>query len=356
MRYKLYKDFSLDVHDKINSFDKPSTCQLELTFRCPLRCRHCYAACYNNPACAKKELPTGQIIRILDNLYNAGVLWLCFTGGDPLARNDFLRIYEYAKKKGFIITVFTSGALLTCKAADFFADQRPFCIELTLNAVTKKTFENISNVKGSFEKVISAVYSLKKRNIPFKIKTQVTRLNVHELEKIKGFVEALGLEFFPDTIINPGLNGDLGLLKFRLSPKQVIGINVKLRGLPMRDNCTPRPTQLPRRKEGLFPCPVVRDVIHIDPYGNLIFCPTLRKPSINILDTKLMRALRLSSKRILSKTDDSRCSRCSIWYLCNQCPGRASLEKRDERGIIGYYCRLAHLAAEKEKINTHAFN
>lgn len=105
-----YKTFSLNTHKKNWQINNPNVCQFELTFKCGLHCKYCYTDCYNKPDYSKDELSTKEIKLILNKVYDAGVIRLCFTGGDPLARKDFLDIYAYAKIKGFIITIFTNYA------------------------------------------------------------------------------------------------------------------------------------------------------------------------------------------------------------------------------------------------------
>ena len=104
VKYKEYKDFSWSLHSQRGR--KPTVCQIELTYSCPLHCQHCYTDCYNKPSLAKNELSTAQVKLILDKCQKAGVVWLCFTGGDPVIREDFVKIYDYAKKLGFITTIF----------------------------------------------------------------------------------------------------------------------------------------------------------------------------------------------------------------------------------------------------------
>ena len=81
------------------------------------------------------------------------MLWLLFTGGEIFARADFLEIYTYAKEKGFLITLFTNGMMLTTRIADFLAEYRPFAIEITLYGATKETYEALTQIPGSLRKV-----------------------------------------------------------------------------------------------------------------------------------------------------------------------------------------------------------
>src|SRR5207249_3463494 len=81
--------------------------------RCNLRCIMCYTDCFNSPEMIQQELSFPEIVRIMDEIHEAGCLDLTLTGGEPLARRDFLDIYTYAKQKGFLVTVFTNGTLVT---------------------------------------------------------------------------------------------------------------------------------------------------------------------------------------------------------------------------------------------------
>lgn len=80
----------------------------EITPRCNFNCVHCYLHDHH----CSKELSFDEIIRILDILYQNEVLFLTLTGGDVFMRRDFVDIYTYAKKKGFIVELYTNAALL----------------------------------------------------------------------------------------------------------------------------------------------------------------------------------------------------------------------------------------------------
>ena len=83
---------------------------LEVTRACNLRCRHCFVSA-SRPE--PDEMSTEQILSLLDELKTQGVLCVVFSGGEPFACPDFLRILEYAAKLGFIIAIVTNGFLLT---------------------------------------------------------------------------------------------------------------------------------------------------------------------------------------------------------------------------------------------------
>lgn len=334
MREIQYKRFSLRTHKKNWLLEKPNTAQFEITFRCGLHCKHCYTDCYNKPAYLKKELKTDEVKFILDKIHRAGVIWLCFTGGDPLTRKDFLDIYSSAKKRGFIITVFTNGYSMSEEIVRYFKKSPPFAIEITLNAVTENLYERISQKRGAFNKVIKEINLVLKQRLPLKVKTEITRDNLGEVSKIKKFIKGLGLKFRPHFDLHAGLNGNLSPCDLRVPPQDILGLNGLLKTRRLNRDA----------ESSLFPCAIESgDGFYIDPYGNTFPCRLIRSPSFNLLEVDVEYALDrlLPLVRGRKFITDSKCRNCSVRDFCRSCPGRALLEKGDMESPIEYYCELA---------------
>ncbi|MDD5477755.1 MAG: radical SAM protein [Candidatus Omnitrophica bacterium] len=338
-----YKTFSLKTHKKNWHLKRPNVCQFELTFKCGIHCKHCYTDCYNRPGSACNELGTKEVKFILDKIHNAGVIWLCFTGGDPLARKDFLEIYSYAKNKGFIVTIFTNACSMTKEIAGYLRKSPPFVIEITLNAVTKGLYEKISRVEGSFEKAMAGIKLITQRRLPLKIKTQVIKDNFKELGKIKEFVESLGLGYLPSIFLHSRLDGNLTPSSLRVSSQEVLSLNGKKGAIG--DDCRLLSQPLASRPaNNLFQCAIGGgDGVHIDPYGNLFPCICIREPKINLLKENIEQARDsiLSWVRSKTFTINSKCRVCSIKGGCRVCPGKALLETGSLEKPVEWFCELA---------------
>jgi MoaA/NifB/PqqE/SkfB family radical SAM enzyme len=140
-----YGEFSQTFHRQTAREHLPISGSIEITRRCPLTCVHCYNnLSMSDSAASQAELTLAEHCRILDELADAGCLWLLFTGGEIFARRDFLEIYTHAKKKGLLITLFTNGTLITPRVADYLAEWRPFAIEITLYGRTRETYERLT--------------------------------------------------------------------------------------------------------------------------------------------------------------------------------------------------------------------
>src|SRR5436309_9826135 len=186
------QDFGERFSQRLSGDRFPLSGQWEITCRCNLRCVMCYTDCFNSPEMIQQELSFPEIVRIMDEIQEAGCLELCLTGGEPLARKDFLDIYTYAKQKGFLVTVFTNGTLITERIAECWTQYPPSMIEISLHGLGKNSFEEITQGPGSYERCMAGIRLLLERKMPLTLKTTGMTVNRDEILKIKADVEDLG--------------------------------------------------------------------------------------------------------------------------------------------------------------------
>jgi len=223
-----YGEFSAEVHQHHLGQRVPLEASIEVTRRCPLECQHCY----NNLAMGdqdarSREMTTEEHFRVLDELVEMGCFWLLYTGGEIFARKDFLEIYTYAKTKGFLITLFTNGTLITEKIADYLVEWPPFAIEITLYGRTRETYEALTAVPGSYDRCLRGIRLLRDRGLPLKLKTVATSINKHEVFAMKRFAEEeIGVEFKFDGQVNPRIDCSQSPLAVRLSPEEVVALDM----------------------------------------------------------------------------------------------------------------------------------
>lgn len=324
---------------------------IEVTRRCPLSCAHCYnnLPLQDNEA-RLNELSLSEHFRIIDEISAAGCLWLTYTGGEIFARKDFLDIYTYAKKKGFIVSLFTNGTLITTGIADYLAALRPYSIEITVYGVTKETHESVTGIPGSFEDCMKAIRLLMDRKLPLNLKTMALTLNEHELWQIKSFVEdELGLQFRFDPLINPRIDYSQAPLSLRLSPRRAVELEMldPQRKSGWRTYAENRISR--HRSHGtVYYCSAGDTGFGIDPYGGLNICffsPggkfDLRKGSFR--EGWEGRLLQERSRKIMKHT---KCIDCTIREMCGMCPPNGELEKGDPEEPVDFFCEVAHLRAK----------
>ncbi|MDZ4856102.1 MAG: radical SAM protein [Nitrospirota bacterium] len=253
----------------------PLSCQWEITCRCNLRCAMCYTDCFNRPEAIRQELTTAEILRILDELAEAGTLELCLTGGEPLARQDFFQLYEHAIRCGFLVTVFSNGTLITEAHADRFASLPPHCIEISLHGVTRETFEGITLGQGSYDRCLQAIRFLLDRQIPLVLKSTAMTLNRQEILEVKRYVASLGtVRYKLGEEMRPSLDGGEGPFQYALSEQDLAELNRRDPDL-WRDACRRDSVELPPCRSGMHR-------FHIDAYGQLQLCSSNRRQSYDL--------------------------------------------------------------------------
>ena len=185
-----YSDFSSVAHRRSPVKRVPMDVSIEVTRRCPLDCLHCYNNLPMGDQTARsQEMTLAEHCELLDELVAAGSMWLLYSGGEIFARKDFLDIYTEAKKRGFLITLFTNGTLINERIADHLVKYPPFAIEITMYGATRETYEALTQVRGSFDRCMRGIELLLARHLPLKLKTVPTSINQHEVYEMKRFAE-----------------------------------------------------------------------------------------------------------------------------------------------------------------------
>lgn len=344
-----YARFSDQLHKKVLAERIPINGSFELTFRCNMRCAHCYCNLpANDKDASDKELSTIEVFNILDQIAEAGCLWLLITGGEPLLRPDFFEVYSYAKKKGFIITLFTNGTLITPETADYLVQWPPFKVEITLYGVTEETHEKVTRIPGSFRRCKRGIDLLLKQKIPLGLKTMAMTLNKDELWQIKEYAEGLGLKFRFDPILNPRLDGSKITCKLRLSPEEVVELDLadEKRVKEWREFC--KKFIGPSKSDNLYICGAGISTFHIDPYGKMSACDMTRFQNYDLRGGPFEEGWYQSIPEFLTlkPEGDYPCGKCELISLCGQCPGWGWLENGNPEAPVEYLCQIAHLRAK----------
>ncbi len=349
-----YQDFSLRVHTQAANEAQVIKAQVELTYGCNLHCVHCYTDCYNQHELLKKERTTGEILHTLDELYELGVLFVCFTGGEIFMRKDFRHIYDHAKGKGFLITLFTNGTLFTEDIVDHLKESPPFCIDISCHGATEETFDGITQVPGSYKRFLRGIELLRSRGLPFKLKTKAMTINKHELDQIKDFVEGLGLRFQLSSTLYPRLNGDLEPCTYRLSPDEIVELEFTESDFDEEDEACPVETSGGQDLESppddrLFRCGCGTLGVHINAWGRLGACTWVNEPRANLDEKSVAQGIAEVFPKIrgASYQTDTPCRSCQVYTLCEKMPSIAGAENGDREQPVEHFCKTAFKRAER---------
>ena len=161
-------------------FDPPFTLLISPTMQCNLKCVGCYSGRYVR----EKGLPNDLLDRILAEARDMGILFVTFSGGEPLTRKDDL--FELIRKYNDMYFMFyTNGTLISDSLADRLHDLGNAGAVISLEGFEEAT--DARRGKGVYRKVMEAMERLKDRGVPFGTSLTVTRRNVEEISSREFF-------------------------------------------------------------------------------------------------------------------------------------------------------------------------
>jgi len=332
----------------------PFSGSFELTDRCNLDCVHCYI---NQPAgslsARSSELTTRQAFKVLDEIADAGCLFLNLTGGEILLRPDFSEIYCHAIGLCIIITLFTNGTLLTPQIADLLAEWRPLSVEISLHGATQETYNRVTRFPGAYARLRQGIDLLLERNIPIFLKTTLNTGNVHELAKMRSFAEKLDVKHRYDGILWPRIDGSQTPFEYQIPLEYLVALDEKE---PERQEERARLAELAKgkiaRNDYVYHCGAGLTSFHINSSGKMSICIMSREPAYDILNMGFQGAWEsIGELRNLKSQMDTQCRSCPIRGFCMQCPGWSQLVHNDSETPVVFICELAHMhAAQTQKV------
>jgi radical SAM protein with 4Fe4S-binding SPASM domain len=353
MQQVSYKDFSASLHDSLFAQRIPINGTIEITRRCPLSCLHCYNNLpVQDQAARSSELSYEEHRRIVDEIAEAGCLWLLYTGGEIFARKDFLDIYTHAKRQGLLITLFTNGTLITPKIADHLTRYRPFGIEITLYGRTKETYERLTGVPGSYDKCLQGIHLLMERKLPLKLKTVAVTVNKHEVWDMKRFAEEeLGLEFKFDAMMNPRIDCSQSPLAVRLSAEEAVLLDLqdpgRIESWKKFGSMFNGPVHSAGHDTEVYHCGGGLSSFAVDPQGQMSICVLSQVDKYDLRSGTFKNGWEhfLLNARRKKTTMLTKCASCHIKAICGMCPANGELENGHAEKPVDFLCQAAHLRA-----------
>jgi radical SAM protein with 4Fe4S-binding SPASM domain len=364
------QDFAL--WDKMERERAVFSFDVELTARCMNECHHCYIGLpAGDPEARRKELSLAEIERIAGEAVSLGALWCLITGGEPLLREDFSDIYLALKRKGLLVSVFTTAQILTEDHLRLFLQYPPRDIEVTVYGVTKATYERVTRRPGSFEAFRRGLDRLLENGVKVGLKAMALRSNVDELPEIARFCREHTKHLFRfDPLLHLRLDGNPArnqeIRAERLSAREIVALERadrdRFQSLQKNRDKVIKPELAHTGGDHLFLCGAGKGVFNVSYDGFFRLCSSLRDPMC-VYDLR-KGSLADAWQNLVPKVRDTRSSRkefletcrvCPIINLCLWCPAHAHLETGDLDGAVPYFCEVAHArAAALEETASHS--
>ena len=330
--------FLAELASKARYRRQPESVTFELTYGCNLRCVHCF-----NPThrALPQELDTDEIIAILDQLAELGILTVTFTGGELGNRFDLEPILQHAQRRGLLIRLLTNGTRITPEFVALLGCLNVEQICVSIYGATHETYEHMTGVPGSYASFHRGLSLLAKADLPVFVRMPVTTLNHHELEACRCLVEELGMKFQYCLDLTPAVTGDVTPLQYRLTPEEKIRIDRAM--LSNWGSASPEHACDPTGD--FIECACGQNRFAITPYGEMNLCTAFPIPRYSLKTGTVKEGWEVLKQTV----DDARpnhqyeCPTCESRSYCRQGRNDAWLETGNMSTCLPHFRQWAEL-------------
>ncbi len=197
----------------------PIFCLLEITYRCNLRCDHCYVL-HKISEASPLEMSSDTVVEVLESLTKIGCLNVTLSGGESTLHRDHRRILREAKDRHLYTIFKTNGMTMTRRNAEAYAEDPGHETHLSLYGSDAQAHETITLRPGSFEKVLRGMRELARAGVESVINVLCWKGNVDQMDEMDRLIKDMGHVPRYSDIIHGRLNRDRRPLDYKMSPLQ----------------------------------------------------------------------------------------------------------------------------------------
>lgn len=150
---------------RMGCYTFPLSVDFDITLSCNLQCIHCNVQ--GGASVIRNEMSLDQVKRVIEQLYEHGIVDISITGGEPLCRRDWRQIVEHAcSLDSWRVEVNTNGILWTESDVEFLSSlkNRPV-VAVSIDGPNPEIYALLRNIEplqagAVFEKVILNVQQI----------------------------------------------------------------------------------------------------------------------------------------------------------------------------------------------------
>ena len=324
-----------------------SSLLIELTYKCNLKCIHCY----NDKDKQNKEITFEEIKPVIDDAIKLGVFSITLSGGESTIAKDFIKIARYIREKRLSLNIFTNGQFLydNPNLLEELTSIYPSTIHISLYSMEECVHDKITGVKGSYKKTIAIINSLVERNFPICIKCFLTKYNIDAPSKLNMFAKELGVS----------ITFDMTLLLNKDKSNKDVCVEISQMYDLYKNKYTLFHKSVPKFKDkkkldlNRIICKGGQYFFCVDPFLDLYPCASLKVKFGNLRDTSLIdicssKNTKLSSFRALRLSDLKECYEEDYCIYCSYCMGIATADND--------YLKKSEISCAHAKAKMEIFN
>ena len=318
------------IQEKYKNELKPYKVFVEITYRCNLKCSHCYRGELLNNNNEQQFITKEIFFKLCDDLEKLGVIELYITGGEPFLHPDIIEMLTYASSKNMLVTVLTNGNILfENNLFDKIKHLSLYDIRFSIYG-DEKQHDLMTKINKSYCKTFNA---LKKVSHEMGIGTAVyvlTKENFKDCESVIKKCKEENIKLAINPLITPTSLGNLKPTELRISKEEYKEFLQKYRIGLFGSSCSAGLSKFRVSPDGeVYPCEFLGEF----PLGNL---------NMEDFDSILKGAKRQKFIKYFSRLLESHsCNMCENRKYCNFCPAIFKFETGSFLKPSKYVCMMS---------------
>lgn len=195
----------------INRTKSPVRVDLVLNQDCNHKCLHCYNPWRDSCKAEKMSLSAQEVndkIKIVASELAEAEIWsVILTGGEPFLHPDILfKCIEAFSSLGISMSINTNLTLMTPEIVDQLINKYHWenIILTSLPAIDETLCDEITQVKGSYKRIVENIDYCVSRGLRIGINTVITKKNIGDLKRYSNFVSKHKIDYVSiSTVIPP---------------------------------------------------------------------------------------------------------------------------------------------------------
>ena len=296
---------------------------MDLGLRCDLDCCHCYLDDKRTP-----ELSTAEVISVLQQARDLGVLKLALGGGELFLRRDVPDLLDAARAMRFAIVLKTHGGTVSERIADKVKESGVTRVDVSVYALDETIHDAITRRRGSLVRTMRGIERLRDRGVRVRVNCSVMHANRKHYKALYEELTRRGIECNLDPSIQGTHSGALDTLALNIS------VDEKAELERWKHEQTGEAPSLAPADPDYHLCWAGKTSAHINPDGTVTPCVAFPMV-LGDLHTQTLEQIWNHSPllwqiRDARRKDRAGCHTCSFEHQCVYCPGKAFVEQQGD--------------------------
>jgi len=323
----------------------PLTAAIELTSRCDLRCPHCYVA----RSRLGEELSTYELLALLDQMADMGVLVLTLTGGEPTIRVDFFEILRAAVERRFVVVLKTNAAGLDGERVRALADAGLHELNASLYHTCAERHDEFVGREGAWRSTVAAMRAFNSAGRSVRASIMAMDWNLDDIPALERMCVDEGWRYTVDFRIEPRNDGGREPTRYRAAATLLVEA-IRRSAFLMRRLETPA-VSAPTKDSAMCGA---RTGLVVEPDGTVIPCVSLTGFRLGNIREKRLERIWLESEGRRNELavrygDHPKCASCELLSDCRRCPATGFIEHGNFTTPSALDCELAAVWRETRR-------